>query len=454
MSSEFENLALSAFQRAARRVPAYQTLLKESGVRVEEIRSLADFSRLPTLEKSNTFQRFRIEELCVDGETGPLGSVLTSSGHSGIFAFGLNPAGAEPLMAQWTDELLDRVFGVRSRRTLLVNCLPMGVKILTQACTLAETSVRADMAAGLVKAFHAHIAQIILVGEAAFLKHLLELGEEMGVNWRARPVHMITGEEMLAENARIYFEKILGHDLRRPENGLVASSMGVAELGLNLFAEAPPVAPLIALRRALHQNAELRRQILGPGDFTPSFFTYDPRRILVEFDASNRLLVTTLDPNLRLPLIRYAAGDRGRALSLSAELRSLLPTLGIPAEIFAQTPIVALSGRGGYALAGTTPVYPEAVKEGIYADAALARLITANFRLISGSPLRIRIQLAPGIVPRSELDARFHDAIARYVSGSFVAACESYETFGSGMVLDYERKFQYLGPAGSQSPNP
>lgn len=86
MSTSAASLALESFQRAAQRVPAYRTLLEEAGVRPAAIRSLQDFGRLPVLDKRTTFQRFAIDLLCLDGQLGRLGSVLTSSGHSGVFA--------------------------------------------------------------------------------------------------------------------------------------------------------------------------------------------------------------------------------------------------------------------------------------------------------------------------------------------------------------------------------
>src|SRR5690348_11392557 len=82
--------ALEAFRSAAGSVPAYRTILNEARVNVASIQTANDFSTLPVLEKAGTFQRFGIAELCRDGQLGRLGSVLTSSGHSGIFAFGLN----------------------------------------------------------------------------------------------------------------------------------------------------------------------------------------------------------------------------------------------------------------------------------------------------------------------------------------------------------------------------
>jgi phenylacetate-CoA ligase len=442
-----ENLALEAFQRVAASVPAYATLLKEAQIELSQIRTVEDFARLPVLEKKNTFQRFPLEQLCVGGELGSLGAVLTSSGHSGIFAFGLTDTEALAGASEWIDDSLDALFGVKAKKTLLINCLPMGVKVPTRACTLAETSVRPDMAVGLVKAFGTHYAQIILVGEAAFIKSLLELGLSRGVDWKPLLVHVIVGEEPLAENARRYLEGLLGTDVHHPERGMVVSSMGVAELGLNLFSEAPPAGLLPILRRVLHENTALRREAFGRRDWVPSLFVYDPRRIYVEFDSTGRLLLTTLDPRVRVPLIRYATGDRGRFFTASAALKDALSSAGIPTEVFDWLPIVAIDGRGDHALAGSEAVYPEAVKEGIYAEAELASLTTANFRIVSGSPkARVRVQLSPGVAVSTLLDQRFHEAIAAYVKAPIEVVCERYEKFGSGMTLDYERKFQYLGP--------
>ena len=71
----------------------------------------------------------------------------------------------------------------------------------------------------LVKAFQKHFSQIILVGEAAFVKLLLETGQRAGIDWQSHVTHVILGEEPLAENARTYLEGILGIDPIRPGSG-------------------------------------------------------------------------------------------------------------------------------------------------------------------------------------------------------------------------------------------
>jgi phenylacetate-CoA ligase len=415
MISRANDLALLAFRNAASRVPAYRTLLQEAGIGLGTIDSFSDFSRLPLLDKRNTFQRFAVEELCTDGVLGTPATVLTSSGHSGIFAFGITDAESREATVKWVDDSLDLLFAVRSRRSLLINCLPMGVKVPTHACTLAETSVRPDMVVGLVKALGRHYTQLILVGEAAFLKLVLETGQRSGVKWRDHVVHIILGEEPLAENARKYLGSILSHDLHHPDKGIIFSSMGVAELGLNLFFEAPPMAPLILLRRLLHEDAWLRNAL------------------------------TTLDLGVRIPLIRYAPGDCGRFIKIPSGLRSSLAAQGITCESLDSIPIVAITGRGDFAGASDGAVFPEAVKEGLYHNASLAERTTANFRLNSAAAaVRIRIQLSPGVAPTSELTHEFHAAIANYIDAPYSVVCEAYEDFRSGMSLDYERKFPYI----------
>lgn len=235
-------LLLAAFHRACR-TPAYRVLLAETGVSPDDITEPKDFLQLPILDKHNTFERFAVHELCVDGTPGDVASVLTSSGHSGVFAFGLYSRQEAKAAEERLDAVFDGLFKVQSRKTLMINCLPMGVRVPTRACTIGDTSVRADMALGQIRGFARYFEQIVLLGETAFVKHLLELGIKQGVDWSAMTVHVIVGEEPMAENARGYLQALLAIDPRRPETGKVISSMGVGELGLHLFYEDPPRRP-------------------------------------------------------------------------------------------------------------------------------------------------------------------------------------------------------------------
>jgi len=438
---------VDTFNIAASRVPAYKRILAESGIGPEDIKTIDDFERLPILDKYKTFQRFSLSDLHLDGKIGPVGEILPSSGASGVFSFGLYSPSQAQAHRNRLDEAFDAIFQVSTRKSLLLNCMPMGVKLHSKLCTLAETSVRADMACALVDALGDQHDQILLIGETAFIKHVLETGIDSGIDWRKHLVHLIIGGEMVAENARKYFESILSTAPADIEKGLIGCSMGAAELGLNLFADVPPIRPIILLRRALHENRSLAGELLGPDATTaPALFSYDPARAYVEF-VDGRMVVTMLDPNRPIPMIRYAPGDYGFFLELPERVRPWLDAMGVDTGVLDQLPVIAIWGRGQFAKSGSEGgrVYPEQIKEGIYHNGGLARLATANFRLSSGDDrARVRIQLVPGVDPSERIRQAFAEAISCYVTWPLEVSCQRYEAFGSGMSLDYEVKFEYI----------
>jgi len=76
-----------------------------------------------------------------------LAQVLTSSGHggNGRFSFGLTGREQAAQNEYFIDLAMDEAFQVKARKTLVVNCLPMGVFFSSQCMTVANTSVREDM---------------------------------------------------------------------------------------------------------------------------------------------------------------------------------------------------------------------------------------------------------------------------------------------------------------------
>jgi len=436
---------LNVFQSAAKRVPAYQTLLSEAGIDPQAIQTLEDFSaKVPYADKASTFGRFTPRELCLDGDLESPISLLTSSGHSGLFAYGLYHESDAIASLEAIDATLDRFFAVKSQRTLLINGLPMGVKVATRACTLAETSVRPDMILALVKAFAGDFDQIILLGETAFIKHVLELGVSQGIRWPDMRVHVITGEEPIAVNAAIYLEELLGIDPRDPKIGIVVSSMGIAEIGLNLFFEAPP---LNLLRRALHLNSELRALVAGADhSFAPMLFTYDPMRIYPEIRGQGELVLSSLDPNRRLPLVRYVTGDCAVLLQPGPKVDALTDAVGISRGALQEVPLMLILGRGNGLVIGESRVVPEQIKEGLYQNHELARQVTANFRMsLLERELLVRVQLIEGVPSSPALVEALQRAMEPYLGDTpFRLELSEYEAFRDGLLLDYERKWAYL----------
>ena len=59
----------------------------------------------------------------------------------------------------------------------------------------------------------AEFDQIVLIAEGSFAKKIIEDGAEFhGIDWSRYRVHVVTGEEGIAENYRSYVEGLLGID--------------------------------------------------------------------------------------------------------------------------------------------------------------------------------------------------------------------------------------------------
>lgn len=401
---------LGEFHRAAEHVPAYRTLLAEAHVRAIDVRDVWAFSALcPVLSKANTFDRFPLASLCAGGEPRDVAEVLTSSGHGGRFSFGVISRAEAASSGAFVDAALDPPYQVRTRKTLAINCLPMGVVVSSQCMTVATTSVREDMAVALVKTFGAGYEQIVLIGDPLFMKRLLDHAAEQAVDWRQHRVNAIVGEETFGEHFRRYVETSLG--------GQVLSSFGVAELGLHLCFE---TAETVAFARS--------RPASAPGSWPPMILSFNPERTYIEIvnpDAHGygRLTISMLDPNRQIPMLRYQTGDVARLLDGDR---------------------IALRGRAREALPNGAQV--GLYKDALYANPELARRLTGATRLLfSGGRFTMHVQLVKGQQAAPVFERGLLGEIPADVRPSRVVLWP-YAQFPFGMGLDYERKFSYFVP--------
>ena len=447
---------LPTFRRAARQSPAYRSLLAEAGIDAATIRSVDDFvARCPILDKSNTFRRFTVDQLiCDDTKAQDLASVITSSGHGGGgFAFGISSWGQVRGAARLIDIGLDMAFDVGSRRTLLVNCLPMGVTFSSNLVCVANVSVREDMACAIIDRAGGLFEQVVLCGDPLFLKRLCDYSQEIGLDWRRFRVHVIVGEETFTETFRDYLAGVLGNEPDSPSSALIGSSMGVGELGLNLFNE---TRETVALRRACQRDAGLLKMLTGVDPAiapAPTFLVFNPLRTFIEIIAPDQagvgdLLVTVMDENAPIPLMRYATGDRMQAFTpaqLSAAAARLPAGVALPT-----VPMVALHGRAKDRLAGGGHV--DLFKESLYRDVAVARHLSGAHRIsLNGEAVCWEVQRARGATADcAELAGRLHDDLAPRLPGRPLSVSVlAYEAFPHGRTIDYERKFVYWVPPQS-----
>jgi len=444
--TETEARVLSEFRRAATDVPAYRTLLQEQGVRAADVRDLAAFSRLcPLLSKRNTFDRFRLQEMSVGGRLADLADVLTSSGHGGRFSFGVVTRQQAAASTDFLDRALDDAFGIAARKTLAINCLPMGVVFASNLMTVATTSVREDMAVALLEAFGDQYEQLLLVGDPLFMKRFTDHARERGIDWSRYRVNAIIGEEMFGPHFRGYLAASLGLTVGQPGGGYVMSSFGVGELGLHLLYETPAT---IELRRAACSNPSFARDLFGArlGDemLLPMVFTFDPLRTFIEVDGIDRdgygrMTTTMLEPERTVPLLRYQTGDIVRLLD-RAQVVGAARRHGVSLDsAMLPSALIALRGRDTDRLPNNSEagVY----KDALFADHRTARRMSGAFRLeIDGDRCTMHVQLTAGHAPHVSIEEAILRALPPRLRPSRLVLWR-YAEFPFGMTLDYNRKF-------------
>ena len=434
------------FARAARHSVAYGALLHEAGVAAGQVRTGEDvLAQAPILAKADLFERFPVQQLLVDNlPPAALAGVLTSSGHGGSnFAFGLSTRRQHHLTPDDIDLGLQQAFGIDQRNTLLVNCLPMGVVFTSNTVCVANVSVREDMALAILAQAGPLFDQAILCTDPLFCKRLLDYAAEQGFDWSQLRMNVILGEEMFSEDYRSYLAAALRIPLDESDGTLIGSSMGVGELGLNLFFEN---SATIALRRAWHRR--------NPDAVLPSWFCFNPLRSYVEIvepgpDGVGDLVITMLDREAPVPMIRYRTGDRARWLT--EEDREPLQDAEREALAAVPFPMLAMLGRARDQVDSHWHV--DQFKALLYRRPALADQLSGAFRVLPiADGLRLDVQLAQcASRPPEAVGADLAELIAESAARRAVPApelcCFAYAEFPHGMGLDYERKFRYFpGP--------
>ncbi|OIO35962.1 MAG: hypothetical protein AUJ74_03805 [Candidatus Omnitrophica bacterium CG1_02_44_16] len=446
-----EKKTLKAFQRAALKVPAYEQFLKEHNAPVSSIKTIEDFKKLvPLLDKDKTFKLYtdNIKKLCVDSEINNIHEIVSSSGHSGLFSYSLINKKESAMSQDTIDFMLDYIFNVGGKKTLLINCLPMGVKIHSSLVTIADTSVRPDIVISAIKTFAASYEQIILIGENSFVKKCLEDGAESGIEWKKLKMHIVLGEEMLPENLRTYFCDILGVDPDQPDSkSLIGSSLGVAEFGLNIFYE---TKELIRIRRLLQRDRKFREALIkADPDNLPSLMQYNPLRFFVEESPKERglsdIVLTNLQEEAVIPLVRYNIKDEGICVSFKHLKDTLAAFNYADYTPRVRLPLAAVWGRDKITLEEGFALRPEFVKELLYKEKTIAENITGNFKLSnSKAGLRIEIQTKKTTPLSEQLENHIRDVLITNIPAKAEIIIYPYRDFPHGMELNYEKKFQYI----------
>jgi len=178
-------------------------------------------------------------------------------------------------------------------------------------------------------------------------------------------------------------------------------------------------------------------------------FVYYPQRVFIEeaenSKAKNEIAVTMLNPELKVPLIRYKTGDLGRIIPYK-RLKEVLARFAYSKFIpELKLPLIAIYGRNQAIEFEGKLVYAEEIKEALYSDFNFASSVTGAFKLTkSQEGILLSVQLKKNMELSQPLQDNFKAALKHFCQAPLNIAYYSYQNFPYFMELDYERKFNYI----------
>jgi phenylacetate-coenzyme A ligase PaaK-like adenylate-forming protein len=453
-AGKIERRVLRAFRKAVRVSPAYSCFLREHGVTVSAIRTLADFQReVPLLDKVSFFSRFPAEEIFPGIARNCRGRVWSSSGTSGAATLGYD-SHHSAFNALAMDFMFHTFFRTLEIKTLFINCLPAAWPIPSLFVQYAAVGPRSDAAISLIKRLGHAYGQFIIGGEPLFLKHLVEEAAAAGIDFSTTSVHLVVGGDYVAENYKKYLLPLINPvhstNAETPRNAILGT-MGMSELGVVLFFETETVA---ALRSLAAETPEIAQALAPEWTMFPELFQYNPFSTFVETNTNQRdgmcsLVLTNLNIHSELPLIRYDTGDHGQVYSFSA-FESALARHRKKEDFSFEFPfpfVVTHGKRREIKLVNDSILDAAACTELIFSSSAIASRVTGSFLLhapYEQATATLEIQLKPdAALPggcETDVDALRTTLAHRKVDVTFTP----YHQFHSGMGMQYDRKPDYL----------
>ena len=422
------NSALDTFHFAARELPYYKQILVEKSVDVKAVKDFKSFTALvPILSKDEIFGKFSASEISPQGKIPDFASAIVSSGTSGTFSFALITRDGIDSQRQSVDSMMDQFFDAKNNPPLIINLLALGVSFVS-SYPVVPTSVRTDIALQVIKNF-GQKRQIILIGDPHVIKKLLDEGVKSGLNWLNIQVSVIVGGIWFSDSyAKYVLDLLNGSVVVDQQQNHLFSTLGVTEVGLNIFAATPE---LVFARSALNLNEEARRVLSDDSSGCPILMYQLSEEVLLEVVNQDLLgvgdlVVTHLKNDVTPCLIRYQTGDRVKLIR-SEELVKFGLTNLLP------LPVYAIYGREKVAEAGS--ISEAQVKEIIYKDKELSHLCTGHFiiKRESDDKVGVQVQLKPNVslICTREIESIQLNPLL-------------YHDFERDMELSYEVKWKHL----------
>lgn len=418
-----EQHLLELFRSTLENVPAYRSFVAAHGIDPVEIKTLADYQRLPLMTKQNYMRAYPLAERCHGGVLFECDMLAVSSGSTGMPMIWPRTVVHE-LDIAFRFEQVFHAFHADQRPTLAVVCFAMGAWVggmFTTACcrhlaakgypiTVVTPGNKKEEIFRVVQELGPNYEQVALLGYPPFIKDVIDSGRVDGIAWsRYKPKLVFAGEVFSEEWRELVCERIGGSD----PCTTTASLYGTADGGV--LGNETPLS--ITIRKFFASRPELAREAFGESRL-PTLVQYDP--LSRYFEIYNGTLVVSGDNGV--PLLRYHIADKGGIIPYAEMLEIVGKAGGNPlGELSPQhrrgigeLPFVYLFGRADFTVSyyGAN-VYPENISVGLE-QVEVHDWVSGKFVLHvvetadHNEALSIVVELLPGV----QVDAAKNDIIA------------------------------------------
>jgi phenylacetate-CoA ligase len=369
---EGEKMSLELFYGASKRVPAYRDFLAKNKIDPESIRTIADLTRVPTVDKKNYLTVYPLEDLCWDGEITSADMVSLSSGSSGEPFFWLRGKPQEKETCFSHEAFLVDSFGIDKQSTLFIVSFSMGMWVagtLTY-CAAQDIAAKYKMTVitpginqkdvlKVIKSLGSKYEQIIIAGYPPLVKDIIDEGDDAGIDWKKNKIKFLFAAEAFSEKWRDYIcGKVDANDPCKDSLNIYGTADAL------ILGHETPLS--IFIRRGAINNPKLYKDVFSSEERMPTLVQYNP--MFRFFEVDNGSLVFSAFSGI--PLVRYNIGDSGGIIKYSG-MREILSANGIDMDREAkssdisrwQLPFMYVFGRSDHtaSLYGIN-IYPENIR--------------------------------------------------------------------------------------------
>jgi len=417
-----EKMVMDLFRYVYATVPAYKKFLKKRKIDGSKIKTLADFKKLPLIDKAGYLRPSIYEELFANRDLTSATTVSATSGSTGE-PFYFPRAEAQDEQYRYVAEIFSKnQFDIDKHSTLGIVGFGLGIWIggmftyknfnaIAQKgfkLTLAPVGTDKELFLKTLKQFGHDYDQVILMGYPPFIKDVIDHAAEYGINLKDYKIRILTAAEGFSERCREYMAREAG--LANPYRDIV-NIYGTVELGTM----AHETALCYLIRHLAHTNKALAQSLFPNASTVPTLAQYYPQ--IVHFEQMKGEVIGTGYGSL-IPLLRYRFHDVGgvikfddmaaRLAALGVDLNKELTKSGIK-DLVLKLPFVYVVERSDHTiiLRGAN-IYASQIRNALD-DHALSKFVTGKFTMIkkenwkSDEFLEIHVELKKRVKPTAVL---------------------------------------------------